>query len=282
MNSVIIAAHNEGLRIGDCLRQLLRDAQPGELEVVVAANGCTDDTVERACEVPGVTVLDLDIAGKAAAINAAERVARGFPRAYLDADMGVSLHVLRALFAALDDIVLASYPVRRIDTRRRPIAVRSYYAINNRLPAASNGMYGRGLMVVSAAGRARFERFPEMVADDLFLDSQFTPEEKRLVESVHTTVAAPHTTKELLARLARVRRGNVDLRVAASTGVVNGTVRSPRHWSWLTDVVLPRPWLAPAGMIYAVIVAVAEGRAALGRGSDWHPTASGSGPPEES
>ena len=85
MTSVVIAAHNEGRNIGRCLDALLGGTPAGSIEVVVAANGCSDDTVAVATR-PGVVVLDLPEAGKAAALNAAERQVVSFPRVYLDAD----------------------------------------------------------------------------------------------------------------------------------------------------------------------------------------------------
>ena len=86
MTSVVIAAYNEGRVIGRCLDALLADPAIGRLEVVVAANGCHDDTVEQARR-PGVIVVDLPRPGKPAALNAAERRVTSFPRVYLDADM---------------------------------------------------------------------------------------------------------------------------------------------------------------------------------------------------
>ena len=42
--SVVIPAHNERRVIGRCLRALREGAAPGELDVIVVANACTDDT----------------------------------------------------------------------------------------------------------------------------------------------------------------------------------------------------------------------------------------------
>ena len=52
---------------------------------------------------PGVRVLDLAEPGKAKALNAADQVAIGFPRIYLDADIFTTAGVARALCAALRD-----------------------------------------------------------------------------------------------------------------------------------------------------------------------------------
>ena len=50
MTSVVIAAHNEEALLGRCLDALLSDAEPGEFEVVVVPNGCTDSTARVAAE----------------------------------------------------------------------------------------------------------------------------------------------------------------------------------------------------------------------------------------
>ena len=88
--SVVIAAHNEAAVIDRCLDALLADAAPGELDVTVVANGCTDDTAAVAGTRAGVRVVDLPEPGKVAALNAGDAVAVGFPRLYLDADVVLS------------------------------------------------------------------------------------------------------------------------------------------------------------------------------------------------
>ncbi|MEO3816268.1 glycosyltransferase [Plantactinospora sp. B24E8] len=256
MTSVVIAAHNEAAVLGRTLRTLLAGAAPGEFEVVVVANGCTDGTADVARGVPGVTVLELPAAGKPGALNAGDAAATAFPRIYLDADIGLATAGVRALVAALDEPgVLAAAPGRRLDTTGRPLLVRAYYAINGRHPAYRNALFGRGAIALSAAGRARFDRFPDVIADDLFLDAQFTEAEKREVTSVATVVATPRRTADLLRRLGRVRAGNATLRAA------DDQVRPARRTSWLVDVVLPRPWLLPAGVCYAGLTLLAAASA---------------------
>lgn len=266
MVSVVIAAHNEEASIGACLDGLLSDATEGEFEIIVVPNGCSDQTAEIARARAGVQVIELAKPGKVGALNTGDETATRFPRIYLDGDIVVETDVVRALADALAHPggPLAAFPARHIDLAGRPVLVRAYYAINNRLPVFRTGLFGRGMIALSQAGRERFDQFPDQQADDLFLDSLFAPSEKREVTSVHTVVAAPRRTKDLVNRLVRVRRGN---RAMRATTEGSGTVRESDRWSWLRDVVRPQPWLAPAGLVYAALTVVADVRARLGRNS---------------
>jgi len=267
MSSVVIAAHNEEGVIGRCLDALLAGLPAGGWDITVVANGCTDATAQVARAHPGVRVLELTTAGKAAALNAGDAVAVGFPRVYLDADVVLPTNALHALATALgrsrdgDRPPLAVVPRRILDLKGRPTLVRAFYAINSRLPAYRRALFGRGAVALSAEGRQRFDVFPGMTADDLFLDSLFAAEEKDEVPEVASTVAAPRRTRELIRRLARVRAGNAVMRAAAASGETGAGVRRSVRSSWLRDVVLPRPWLAPAAACYVTITLVAAAAA---------------------
>lgn len=254
MPSVIIAAYNEEAVIGACLDAVLGQGTETPMEVIVSANGCTDRTPEVA-GAHGAVVLDRAEPGKSAALNAADRVATLFPRIYLDADIvippGAIDHVLATLSMRPD--ALAAVPRRRIVTTGRPLAVKAYFAINERLPVFQFGLFGRGMITLTEKGRARFDEFPGLIADDLFLDSVFSDAEKASVTEVVVTIEAPHNTRDLLARLVRVRRGNTQLRVAADSGSVAASVRRSDRWAWLRDVVLPEPRLAFAAVPYVGI-----------------------------
>ncbi|KFF60735.1 glycosyltransferase [Cryobacterium sp. MLB-32] len=258
MPSIVIAAHNEENVIGHSLDSLLAQETRDAIEVVVSANGCTDRTAALATR-PGVIVIDRPEPGKAAALNAGDLAATGFPRIYLDADILLPPGGLAELVRYLAETphVLAVVPRRRMDTTGRPWTVRAYFSINEKLPAFRTGLFGRGLIALSAQGRARFDSFPAMIADDLFLDSQFTADEKREARLVEVVVAAPFTTRDLVRRLVRVRRGNADMRAAASRGAIDVPVRAADRWAWLHDVVLPHPRLLPAAVPYVLITLIA-------------------------
>ncbi|MET8308080.1 glycosyltransferase [Micromonospora sp. NPDC005173] len=272
--SVVIAAHNEAGVIGRCLDTLMADARDGEFDITVVANGCTDSTAQIAGSRPGVRVVELGVAGKPAALNAGDVVAVGFPRIYLDADVVVTTQGLRLLadavrppLGAAAGRALAVVPRRGLDLTRRPLLIRAYFAIHRHLPAFRDGLFGRGVIALSAEGRKRFKTFPDMVADDLFLDSLFERSEKREVSGVTSLVATPHRVADLVRRLTRVRSGNAAMRATASSESAPTRVRAARRLSWLRDVVLPRPWLAPAAVCYVAISLAAASRARrVGRG----------------
>ncbi len=251
MASIVIAAHNEATVLGRTLDALLSGTADRPHEIIVVANGCTDDTaaVARSC---GVRVVELTEAGKAVALNAGDAVATTFPRIYLDADITVPPGGIAALLSALDATgALVAVPGRRLALDGRALPVRAYFAINQRLPVFTDGLFGRGLIALSELGRARFGTFPVMVADDLFLDSLFTTAERTVVPAVEVVVETPFTTTALLRRLVRVRRGNAAMRAAQE--VPTSAVRPADRLSWLRDVVLPNPRLAPAGIVYAAL-----------------------------
>ena len=268
MASIVLAAHDEAAVIGPTLDALRADAGD-TAEIIVVANGCTDDTADVARR-HGATVVEVPEAGKAAALNAGDAVATSFPRLYLDADIAVPPGTVQALVDALASGALAAVPARRLVLDGRPTLVRAYHLIQARLPVFRDGLFGRGLIALSEEGRSRFDTFPLMVADDLFLDSLFAPHERVLVAAVEVPVETPRSTGALLRRLVRVRRGNAAMRAAAASGLVGGQVRPAARWSWLTDVVRAEPRLAPAGLAYAGLSLAAAVGARRGSRGDLH------------
>ncbi len=208
--SVIIPAHNESAVIERCLRTLLRDATPGEFEVVVVANGCTDDTAARArAAAPGVAVLELAAASKVSALNAGDAVATSFPRAYLDADVEVDTPSLRSVVEVLaGGDVLCAAPEMRLDLDGRPWFVRRFFAAFRQLPYLADGLVGNGLYVLSESGRQRFDAFPDITADDLFVRNLFRPDERAAVAGSTFVVHPPFSLGGLLAIRERTYRGN--------------------------------------------------------------------------
>lgn len=210
--SVVIPAHDEERVIERCLRSLLSDAAPGELEVVVVANGCADRTAERARSFDSsVRVVELAESSKVAALNAGDRAVSAFPRAYLDADIELSTASLRQVVALLDrGEALCSAPAMRLDTTGSPWFVRAFYAAYAELPYLADDLVGNGVYVLSEEGRARFGDFPELTADDLFVRNLFAPGERRSATAGEFVVHTPRTLSGLLAMRRRGYRGNAE------------------------------------------------------------------------
>lgn len=281
MVSVIVAAHDEEHVIGACLDALLNQVDGPPAQIIVSANGCTDGTT-RVAAGRGVTVVERSEPGKSAALNAADLIATSFPRVYLDADIVLPADAMANLRRTLDSVAGATVvvPRRRMATVGRPIAVRAYFAINERLPVFRTGLVGRGTIMLSEAGRARFDRFPEMVADDLFVDSVFTEDERAVADDVEIVVQAPYRTTELVRRLARVRRGNAEMRAAAAAGDLPVTVRPSDKWAWFREVVR-KPRLALAAAPYVVITLLAGRLAEQGQGTWGRDESTRTPPPDE-
>ncbi len=213
MISVVIPAHNEEDVIARCLEAMTTGAAPGELDVVVVCNGCTDRTAEiaRSFGTP-VRVLETDTPSKSNALNLGDGAARGFPRFYADADIVLTLDAIRQTAAVLErGDALAAAPRMEVDLGRTSVPVRAFYRAWMSLPYFDEGMIGTGVYAMSERGRARFERFPDIIADDGYARLVFRPEERRTVRSVGFLVTPPTTLSGVIKIKTRARAGGMEL-----------------------------------------------------------------------
>ncbi|RYV49391.1 glycosyltransferase family 2 protein [Pengzhenrongella frigida] len=253
---VIIPAHNEENLIARALEVLLADAEPSEFDVVVACNGCTDDTAERARLAASrlghrVTVLSTPIASKAAAIRAAEAVAPGFPRVYLDADVECSTATARAMVSAVRSGAALAVPTRVLDTSASTPAARAYYGGWSALPWVQEQLAGRGAYTVSRAARETFGEFPDIGADDRFVTTR-VPRNEAVVVPHPILIAPPGRLSDVLRVRRRVYAGNV-----LAPGPAHDRSRANRVGA-LALTVVRRPSLAPKLVVFAGTTAVAK------------------------
>jgi hypothetical protein len=219
VGSVVIPAHNEAKVIRRALNHLFDLLGPG-IEVIVACNGCTDGTADAARAAGHrVTLIELDVASKAEALRAADRVATAFPRIYLDADVVVSGAAVRAVLEHLRRPgAMAARPPLVYDTSSSSWAVRRFYRARAQIPAVMGSLWGAGMYALSAEGRGRFDEFPLLVADDLFVDRLFRAEEIDIVDTAPVVVVASASAAGLLASFRRTFRGNRAIGDLAGTG----------------------------------------------------------------
>jgi glycosyltransferase involved in cell wall biosynthesis len=256
MLSVVIPARNEEAVLPRALTALTKGAAPGELEVIVACNGCSDRTREIA-EAWGspVRAVESAVASKAAALRAGDREARSFPRVYLDADVVLSLESLRALGRALEAAPpRVASPRLVVDVERSRWLVRAYYAIWTRLPYHRDGLIGSGVYAVSAEGRRRFDTFPDVISDDGWVRLQFTPEERLSVADAEFRIVAPRTLGALLRVKLRSQKGAIQLLKRFPDLARN----EQRNYRGALGQILTQPRLWPAALVYAGVLGLTK------------------------
>jgi len=254
--SVVVPAHNEQAVLGRLLACLLAGAEPGELEVVVVANGCTDGTAEVArSHGPDVRVFETAIPSKGAALRLGDEHALTFPRLYVDADVELETGDVRRLCTAFDEPgVLAAAPDRRLDLAGRSRAVRWYHEIWARLPEVRQGLFGRGVLAVTEEGYERIAALPPVMADDLAISLAFAREERAVVADAGVVVRPPRTWPDLIRRRIRVETGTSQLEhdnvvpgATARTGVRD-----------LLGIVRAEPRLVPALAVFLATAMIAR------------------------
>jgi len=256
--SVVIPAHNESAVIGRLLDGLLAGARPEEFDVIVVANGCSDDTAQVAAGYgDAVTVLSTPEPSKFAALRLGDARARSFPRLYVDADVELGAADARALADALSEPgVLAVAPRREVVLDGRPLSVRWYYQFWQRLPVVRDGLFGRGVIGVNAAGRQRLGELPEVMGDDLAASLAFEPGTRRVVSRATVRIHAPRTRADLVRRRVRSATATAQLAGVTPTGASARTSRSD-----LLGVVRREPAMALRLPVFLGVTAVSRLRA---------------------
>lgn len=218
MFSIIIPANNEEAYLDACLDAVLAQRGAGDdLEIIVAANGCTDRTVEiararqDAVAARGwrLAVLDIAEGGKPGALNRADAAATpGSARGYLDADVVPDPDLIAQVRAALDSpapcYASGQLRVARADS---PVT-RAFARVWVTLPFMTEGVPGAGFFAVNPAGRARWGDFPPIISDDTYVRLLFAPSERHGVAAGYGWPMV-----EGFSALVRVRRRQ-DLGVA--------------------------------------------------------------------
>jgi len=264
--SVIVPAHNEEAVLGRLLSRLLESARPGEFDIVVVANGCTDGTAEVAATFgPQVRVVRSEIPSKREALRLGDREARWFPRLYVDADVELGTEDARRLYRAVaTQGVLAAAPQRDLDLTGRGWAVRSYYEVWTRLPEVRRGLFGRGVLAVSEAGHGRVAALPPVMADDLAASLAFAPAERAVVPDARVLIHPPRTLADLLRRRVRAETGTSQLERQAVLPDASARTR-PRD---LIRLVRREPPLAVSMPVFLAVALLARAgsRRAVRRG----------------
>ena len=254
MISIVIPAHNEGAVLHATLSGMLDGARADEIEIVVACNGCQDNTVDVArCFGSPVKVVETKVASKIEAINLGDAAASYFPRIYADADVILPINAIRDVVRILSEgSVLAASPSISVDLSGSSILVKAFYQTWIMLPYHRKGRVGSGVYALSKKGRGRFGKFPEVIADDEFVRSLFQEHERAITWDSAFTIKAPATMHALIKVKTRSRLGIYQLhRIfpefahnhgGGIRGVLRVLLKTPRIW-----------WAFPAYLLVNII-----------------------------
>lgn len=209
--SILIPAHNEAKYLPACLEAVLAsDRRVTGIEVIVIANGCTDDTadVARGYETAAkardwkLIVLDLAQGGKLNALNEGEAVASGEVLMYLDADVQVQPPLIGQIAEALQTTAPRyASGVPNVTITGEDAITRHYTRFWRTTPFMMHGVPGFGIFAMNRAGRARWEAWPDIISDDTFARLNFSPAERIGVPGRYDWPMI-----EGFARLVQVRR----------------------------------------------------------------------------
>lgn len=261
MVSIVVPAHNEARVIGRLLGDLLAVARPGEFDIIVVPNGCTDETEQVAASFGApVRVIASPEPSKAAALRLGDEAAQSFPRLYVDADVELRTEDVRELVAALREPgVLAAAPDRHLELTASSWPIRWYYQIWTRLPEVQRGLFGRGVIAVTREGHQRLERLPQVIADDLASSLAFAPEERVIVASARVVVHPPRTWGDLIRRRIRAVTG-VEQLERTDLDQAGGSARTSMRD--LAGMARREPHLVPPLVVFIGVALIAKARAA--------------------
>jgi len=270
--SIVVPAHNEEAVIATNLRRLLAGSEPGEFDVVVVANACSDGTAAAARSVAGVRVIETAIGGKPNALRLGDEACVTYPRIYLDADVQLDAGSVRELVAACARPgILACAPAPELDLTGSGPIVRRVHRVHDALIGPNRALAGAGAYVLTRTGHDRVFPMPDVISDDGLVHASFTPDERVVVRAARSVVRPARTVPAYLNRRVRVRRGNRQL---AQLGRA-----APEGRLTLDDLVrlVRRRRVSPLdGGCYLAVLVLDKGLTRLrrGRGDAWGSDAS--------
>lgn len=254
MATVIVPAHNEARVIRACLDSLYQ--QPGVDRLIVACNGCTDQTVDIVSDYSDIICLDIKKASKVNALNEAEKHITSWPVFYIDADTRLSDGAIQTICKAMasGNLLLAA-PEPIVDTSQSSWWVRQYYRTWLSLPYIKDGVVATCSYAISKQGRQRFGEFPSVINDDGYVRCQFSADERGNVPGAQIFITAPKDLKSLIKIKTRSRLGNMQL---VAENLCPRTERKP-YFRILLQKLLSRDFIAV--VTYTIIAMLIRMRA---------------------
>ena len=239
--SIVVVAHNEAERIGPRIQNLLALNYPRDrMEIVIASDGSTDETVERAMRYSwlGVVVHDFPVRrGKPATVNAVVPLLSGDIVVFADARQRFEQQALRALVANFADPRVGAASGELVITANEGTAAAGHGAsFYWRYEKFIRSAEGRGDSTVGATGaiyairRSLFEHIP----DDTLLDDVLIP--LKIVKAGYRVVFEPD------ARAHDVASATAKQEFVRKTRTIAGTFQLVARERWLLNPLRNRLW----------------------------------------
>jgi hypothetical protein len=267
---IVIPARGEGPIVSDLLRALLAEGEGLRMSVVLVLNG--EGVIEMSeCAQPFVVafgaagqrlaVVESSAASKPAALNLGDECRGGQGSViYLDADAMLLPGTLRVLVSALNVAEPRLAGPRRHLVSEADWLSRNWTAAWSQLPSVRT-FIGHGCYAVNSAGRARWQRFPDVRADDAYVFSRFEQDERHLVGEM--LVKLPHGS-HLPKTVRRWADGNAELRALGMPNIGSPVLANLR-------CLAARPALWPSLLAFMVVRARASTHSRSGWTSGWTP-----------
>jgi cellulose synthase/poly-beta-1,6-N-acetylglucosamine synthase-like glycosyltransferase len=268
--SIVIPAHNEGAVVARTLKSILSNKLDRAVQIIVVANGCTDNTAEVVRGfAPTVELIETPVGNKSNALNVGDRAAKYDLRAYLDADIELSDNALQQVVDAFKDpsVRLAMPQARHIYRGSNPVLA-GYYHLWRSMPYVRKGAMGGGFYAIDKELRSRFTEFPTLTADDKFTRNIAKPSERHVVPGCYATVTMPQTFADLLKVKTRWTYGNLELSSLRPDLDVNDKHKHEGAFGYL----FWRPWLwlnVPAFVFVFVYAQIAARKRFAKKQSAW-------------
>jgi cellulose synthase/poly-beta-1,6-N-acetylglucosamine synthase-like glycosyltransferase len=214
---IVVPVRDEERTLSQTVPALLATAKGENARIVWVCNGCRDGSarVIRQLAGPAAEVIEITMPGKTLALQAGDEALDTqdlFPRMYLDADtvlrpgdLGRLLHPLRTGQA---DLVAATHAFDLSEASSVSAAIARCWLA---LPFA-RGAAVLGAVCISRSGRAHWEGWPRITADDLFMSATVPSDRQNMVADALATTRPPSSFSGWVRMRARWLRGERELR----------------------------------------------------------------------
>ena len=210
---IVVPVRNEAAMLPKTVPLLLAAARARAV-IVWVCNGCTDTSAQviRRLAGPSAEIVELARPGKTLALQAGDDALGDlFPRFYIDADTTLGEAELALLCAPLvagtADLVA---PLLRFDSTGASALSAAIGRCWMSLPHARTAAFSN-VIGVSSAARARWEQWPAIIGDDIFVSAMVPPLRKLIVTAATATVAMPKTFDGWVTMRARWLKGEAQL-----------------------------------------------------------------------